>query len=522
MALDFTRRQWLTLMIMGLADFCNAICVSLQAPFFPNEAESKGATATEYGLVFGIFELVVFIISPLYGQYINRIGPKVLFNSGIFTTGTSAILFGLLDRVPGHVPFITLAFVIRIVEALGNAAFLTASFAIIAKEFPNNVATTFASLETCFGLGLIVGPMVGGALYTVGGYYLPFVVLGSALFVTAILTLCILPKHPNEQQPNREKSASLLAVLKIPGVVVCALAISATSASIGFLSATMEPHLRQFDLSPILLGVVFVINGGVYALTAPIWGWGVDKFLNPKVVSTVGCFLVVGGFCMVGPASFIPLETNLTYVIIGLVLHGLGIAAVLVSSFTDALNISIKKGLPDSIETYGMISGLWTSTFAFGAFVGPSVSGLLFDAIGFRASTVFIIGLQLVVGIITILFLCFERSPAPYKEISSVESLIKPATSSQDADSHNESGASRTSSLDITYRGNKSGFSGSQSSLIGSWRPSVNNLLISNSYQSKQGHWARSVTELETNSGTQYGTHYGSFDARPGYHDTMA
>lgn len=43
----------------------------------------------------------------------------------------------------GHIPFVTLAFAIRIVEALGNAAFLTASFAIIAKEFPNNVATMF-------------------------------------------------------------------------------------------------------------------------------------------------------------------------------------------------------------------------------------------------------------------------------------------------------------------------------------------------------------------------------------------
>lgn len=27
----------MTLCIIGLADFCNAICVSLQAPFFPNE-----------------------------------------------------------------------------------------------------------------------------------------------------------------------------------------------------------------------------------------------------------------------------------------------------------------------------------------------------------------------------------------------------------------------------------------------------------------------------------------------------
>lgn len=95
---------------------------------------------------------------------------------------------------------------IRIVEALGNAAFLTASFAIIAKEFPNNVATTFASLETCFGLGLIVGPMVGGSLYAAGGYYLPFVVLGSALFVTAILTLIILPRHSHDEDCTDKQS----------------------------------------------------------------------------------------------------------------------------------------------------------------------------------------------------------------------------------------------------------------------------------------------------------------------------
>jgi hypothetical protein len=37
------------------------------------QAEQKGASATEYGLVFGIFELVVFIVSPIYGQHVSRI-----------------------------------------------------------------------------------------------------------------------------------------------------------------------------------------------------------------------------------------------------------------------------------------------------------------------------------------------------------------------------------------------------------------------------------------------------------------
>lgn len=40
-SLNFTRRQWLTLIVIGLADFCNAICISLQAPFFPQEVSKR-------------------------------------------------------------------------------------------------------------------------------------------------------------------------------------------------------------------------------------------------------------------------------------------------------------------------------------------------------------------------------------------------------------------------------------------------------------------------------------------------
>ena len=181
----FTRTQWLTLVVFSLADFCQAVCVSLQAPFYPAEAEKKGATATEYGLVFGVFELTVFLVSPFLGKHLNRWGAKRLFNVGIFTTGTCSILFGLLDKIEDGNWFIVLSFVVRAVEAVGNSAFLTASFSIIAKEFPENVATMFASLETFFGLGLIVGPSVGGALYEAGGYVLPFAVLGGCLVSSA-------------------------------------------------------------------------------------------------------------------------------------------------------------------------------------------------------------------------------------------------------------------------------------------------------------------------------------------------
>jgi hypothetical protein len=140
---------------------------------------------------------------------------------------------------------------------------------------------------------------VGGALYSVGGYFLPFVVLGSALFSCAIITLLILPAQPIERNENAQRG-SMLQVLKIPGIQVCSLGIAATSASIGFISATLEPHLRQFAMSAILLGVMFVINGGIYALSAPLVGYFVDKSKNPKIVSLTGSFFIIIGFSLIG------------------------------------------------------------------------------------------------------------------------------------------------------------------------------------------------------------------------------
>ncbi|XP_029169768.1 MFS-type transporter SLC18B1-like [Nylanderia fulva] len=471
----FTKRQWLILIVISIADFANAVCVSLQAPFYPQEAEKKGASPSEYGLVFGIFELIVFIVSPIYGQNLNRIGPKFLFNGGLLTTGTCAILFGLLDKVDGHYPFIILSFVIRIVEAIGNGSFLTASFAIIAQEFPDNVATTFASLETFFGLGLIVGPTVGGALYQIGGYTTPFVVLGSALFLTAVITAFILPVH-DDCDRDQNNSGGVTKVLKIPGVMIASMSIIATSMSIGFLQATLEPHLRQFNLSPVVLGLMFVINGGTYAMTAPAWGWLCDKYCHPKVVTITGCVLVMIGFSLVGPAPFIPWSIEIWMPITGLVIHGLGMSAQLVASFTDALQTSISYGFPNSLETYGLISGLWTSTFALGAFIGPSIAGILMDNIGFRNASMFIVLLHMLVSVIAGVYLSScSHAPKPYTNVGAVENHTAPLIDSV-----------RSDNVNLQQNGRRQG--------VPIDRPSgMNSLIVCNSYSNRAGAWSRAA-----------------------------
>lgn len=120
-----------------------------------------------------------------------------------------------------------------------------------------------------------------------------------------------------------------------------------------------------------------------------------------------------------------PIFSTIPLVITGLVMEGLGLAAVLVSSFTDALRTSFRHGFQDNITTYGLVSGLWASTFALGAFFGPSISGMLYDSIGFRKAVLFIIVLHITVGLIVLITFILETKPQPYKELDASEPLLR-------------------------------------------------------------------------------------------------
>ena len=90
--------------------------LSILPPFYPLEAEKKGARPSQYGFVFGIFSLTAFIFAPLFGRYGGKVGSKVLFTVGAFTQGIVGIVFGFLDFIPTATPFLTLSYILRSVS----------------------------------------------------------------------------------------------------------------------------------------------------------------------------------------------------------------------------------------------------------------------------------------------------------------------------------------------------------------------------------------------------------------------
>ena len=145
-----------------------------------------------------------------------------------------------------------------------------------------------------------------------------------------------------------------------------------------------------------------MVNGGTYALTAPIFGYLTDRFRASHVpINFLGIAATTLAFLFLGPAPFLGLPTLISVCVAALVLHGMGNGAVLVSSFVIAHKEAINSGFSNNVNTYGLVSGMWASTFALGAFVGPSAAGVLQDHVGFEWGAMYVVilgSLFLVIG----------------------------------------------------------------------------------------------------------------------------
>ncbi|CAG7833802.1 unnamed protein product [Allacma fusca] len=407
--------KFLLIVILCLADFLSLTCSSLHAPFYPRVALGKGASLVAAGFVFGLFQLTVFIACLFYGPLLARVGPKRMAMWGILAMAVSSVAFGFVDQIEGAGPFIAFSFLLRIIQANGNAAFITASFAVIAHEFPESVAKAISFMETASGMGLIVGPAVGGCLYELGGFVLPFVVTGILLVGAGVLTHFWVPSivlPAEEDVKKEEKPRGMISLLMIPTVALAGFSILAGSSGIGYLLPTLEPHVHKNfeELSASFTGIIFIIDGAVYALFSPVWGYLCDNYGNPRIISLIGSVFIFMGFAVIGPIPFFPWNPILWVTCVGCAIFGLGLGATFVSAFVQALNDAKSHGFPDDVGTYGLVSGLWFSMMSLGCFVGSSAGGTLSEYLGFQHGSYFILFLQAFVAIWTIIFIVVYRN----------------------------------------------------------------------------------------------------------------
>ena len=118
----------------------------------------------------------------------------------------------------------------------------------------------------------------------------------------------------------------------------------------------------------------------------------------------LGHLLLLAAFTLIGPAPWLMGSPSLPLTICALFLQGAGSATVVVSSYSACLlsTLSIPSPkYPDSVSTFSLVSGVWTSSFALGNFVGPTIAGMLYDQVGFRWGTAPVQAVLLLMVVVT-------------------------------------------------------------------------------------------------------------------------
>ncbi|TRY71976.1 hypothetical protein TCAL_12664 [Tigriopus californicus] len=379
-------QTWINLSILALTELLGGFTFSLLAPFYTNEATGKGLSVTETGLVYGSVFITSIIFAPIFGKYIEKIGSRKLFLYGTFVAGAANTIFGFLQWVDNRVPFLALSLLIRIISAIGEAAFFSAVYPIAAQEAePENRSKVLSIMETMFALGLMIGPFVGGVLYEFGDFYLPFVSCGGSLMLCSIFGWMLLKTEAeSETEGDQEsvESTSFRQLLKMPTVLYCCLIVVISGLGSSWYLPSLQPYVEsQFQLNSIAIGTLFMTDGATYAIFTPLWAWLLDKGMPPFYVLFFGNLFTLCGFLLLGPAPFLDfLPVNEYLLGFALALHGVDIG-----------------GAPDTEQTRGMITSLWFMNECLGDYIGSLGGGFAFDSMGFVNSTVIVIGIQLVI-----------------------------------------------------------------------------------------------------------------------------
>ncbi|XP_064635520.1 MFS-type transporter SLC18B1-like [Lineus longissimus] len=254
---------------------------------------------------------------------------------------------------------------------------------ILTSLYPSRMSTLIGLSETSIGIGFMVGPALGGALYQAGGFMVPFFVVGVCMLISAFPPMCLIPKQLKSADQVLEKSPSIWRLLTRPAILMSCLSFALASLIITFQNPVLGKHLEQFHLGTALQGLVFIIVPSSYTIAAPLMGILIDKWKCGRTCTVVGTFVMSALYLILGPCPIFHMHPELWMSAVPLLTSGLALASTSIPGFTLILEDAIKVGFPDSMGTKGIVSGIVLFSMNFGAFVGPMSAGNLVDAVGY-------------------------------------------------------------------------------------------------------------------------------------------
>lgn len=374
------------------SEFWIAAAFSLLQSFYPAMAATKGLEAKEYSYVYSAHKIAMILGAMLAERIMIWSSPVTCYLLGMTGYFIFNVIFGSLYWMPGGTVLLVISLVAAFLGGVTYSLYIVSAYAVFTNRFVSNTGVAIASLELTFTTGNMVGSIVGGALIDRWGYPAPFFVIG-VIIMLAFPAVAMLKSVLNKDNGSSSEAADPKTVtinytklLWDPMFIAGLGCMVLCWAQLGFNEPTLEPSLREFNLTSTQVGTVYTLQFGssaVGSIVAAVFA----HFKGETLFALIGLVLSVVAFLIIGPAPFIPVDRNLAMVSVSQMFTGVGISSLYICGFCHSLTVTLQRGYPDTVRTTGFVSSVSHTCLFLGGLIMPPIAGYLVEAFGYSSAT---------------------------------------------------------------------------------------------------------------------------------------
>eukprot|EP01060_Flectonema_neradi_P027887 TRINITY_DN3752_c0_g4_i1.p1 TRINITY_DN3752_c0_g4~~TRINITY_DN3752_c0_g4_i1.p1 ORF type:complete len:409 (+),score=48.42 TRINITY_DN3752_c0_g4_i1:27-1229(+) len=365
---------WTTsLAVSWLALFSDYLLMTLIIPLFPMLGASEMAT----GMLFASKACMQILAAPLFSTIIDKCGLKLLF-MGLIVDAVSNLSFAFSMNY--HVWLFA-----RIMQGIASAAVIPASLGHIQRMYSHDEdlrADAFGTVTTGILAGVMIGPPMGGILFTIHPS-LPFILV--TCIVLAAAAMCVHVQRTVEVPvPHPSKSTGISTMIRDKDLLVSLGALLFANMAISALEATFGIYgLKALGLGPSAVGILYLFST-IPTMLASKCCAPLQRYCGVRWYVVCGGLILQGTSFMLGPKS------NLFLEVVSFV--GLGTGMGLIDGTAPEINSAIAK------ERYGgstAVHSLSICAIQVGFIIGPLLGNYLMEHINFWGMS-FMLGLFMV------------------------------------------------------------------------------------------------------------------------------
>jgi DHA1 family tetracycline resistance protein-like MFS transporter len=363
------RDSRLTLACILVTILLDMVGLGIIVPVLPELIEQlTGSDLAQAAVVGGylvfVYALMQFLFSPVLGNLSDRYGRRpVLLLSLIGLTADYTLM--------GFAPSIAYIFLGRLLSGISGAAVATATAYITDISTPDKRARRFGLIGAAFGLGFIIGPVLGGELGQIGPR-VPFYAAACLAFLNFLFGVFVVPESlPRDRRRafdihRANPFGALLALRRFPvvlwllfGLFLLSMASQAFPSVWNFFTiAVVNFSTAQIGRSLGAFGIGFAISQAV--LIGPL----VKRFGE---WTTVLLGLAAAAIAFTGTA-FIHTQFGL---------YGFLMVGALSGLAAPGINSLLSRQVPD--DRQGELQGAVNATNSLAAIIGPVMATQLFS-----------------------------------------------------------------------------------------------------------------------------------------------